>query len=156
MRLPTGRALVDAVPGREVARAGSMGVMSKATARTSVALLIGTALTVAFALAVVPMHVTPGNGSLRCGTVIAPDRSSEIRDVCPKARSGQVRATLAASVVLALLSLLPLLAARMERDQVGRGRLVIWVVIWGLAAILALAWIGWFVEYTPPGGVFEL
>ena len=99
------------------------------------------------------MHVTPGNGSLRCGTVIDPDRSSEIGDMCPKARSGHVRATPAAGVVLALLSLSPLLAARVDRDHAGQGWLVTSVVIWIVAATLALAWI---VEYSPPGDVFEL
>lgn len=123
--------------------------------RTSVALLIGTALAIALALAVVPMHITPGNGSLRCGTVIDPDRSSEVGDLCPKARSGHVRATLAAGVVLGLLSLLPLLATHADRNETGRGWLVASVVIWVVVATLGLAWIGWSVEYTPPGDVFQ-
>ena len=130
--------------------------MTKASVRTSVALLIGTALAIALALAVVPMHVSPGNGSLRCGTVIDPDRSSEIGDLCPKARSGHVRATIAAGVVLALLSLLPLLAAQVDRDHASRGVLVASVVMWVVVATLALAWIGWNVEYTPPRDVFQL
>ena len=123
-------------------------------AKTTFVLMLGTALFLVLALAVTPMHVTLGAGSLRCGTVVNPDSESEIADLCRSARSGHLAAAVVAGAGLAVLAALPLVGA--ARFRGGRPSALISSVLWLIAAGLALLFIGWFVEYSPPHEVFDL
>ncbi len=119
-------------------------------------LLVGSVVVLVLALSVIPMHVTLGGGSHRCGTVFSPDARSEIGDVCPEARSSHAAAALAAAGVLAVVASLPLAAERLLREEAPRLLSTVWAAVWLVSAGVALIWIGWFVEYSPPHEVFEL
>jgi hypothetical protein len=120
------------------------------------ALFVGTALVVVLALSVVPVHVTLGAGSLRCGTVLNHDTTSEIRDLCPAARSKHLRAAIGAGVALAEISLAPFLPQVSGEGRASRLWLTSSVAVWALAAVFALGWIASGVEYSPPHHEFEL
>ncbi len=126
-----------------------------AGAKTSLLLLVATIVFLLIALAVVPMHVTLGAGSLRCGTVLNPDTDSEIADLCPSARSGHLTAALVAGGGLAVTAALPWIASARVGGR-ARPLLAIWSVSWAVAAGLALLFIAWVIEYSPPHEVFDL
>ncbi len=126
-----------------------------AGAKTSLLLLLGTVTFLVLALAVVPMHVTLGAGSLQCGTVLNPDTESEIGDLCPSARSGHLTAALVAGGALVVIATLPWIASSRLGDA-ARPLLAIWSVSWTVAVSLALLWIAWVMEYSPPHEVFDL
>ena len=74
-------------------------------------LLAGLALALVaflFGVAVVPTHVSFGGGSLRCGTVVRPDRS-ELGAVCDRAAANQLRAALVLTGILTALACIPFL-----------------------------------------------
>lgn len=124
-------------------------------AKVSVTLLLGSVAFLAVALAVIPMHVAPANGSLHCGTFLHPDTRSEIADLCPRARRGHLMATIGLTGALVAIAALPATAQRARRRLVGP-LLVTFAVIWLFAATLALMLMGWGVEYSPPGETFNL
>jgi hypothetical protein len=126
-----------------------------AGAKTSLVLLLGTFTFLVLALAVVPMHVTLGAGSLRCGTVLSPDTESEIADLCPSARSGHLTAALVAGGALAVIAALPWFASSLL-GRSARPLLAVWSVSWVIAAAVALLFLAWVVEYSPPHAVFDL
>ena len=63
----------------ETAESGSSGTMSTAT-RLPLAGLLTAAIAVVIGTTAVPTHVTFGAGSMRCGTVLRPERNSEIAE----------------------------------------------------------------------------
>ncbi len=130
--------------------------MSRASIGTTAVLMVGTALALVIATAVMPMHVTFGAGSVRCGTVLEPDTTSEIGDVCPKARGTHLGAAVGSGVLLALVALFPLVPPVVAGNRASRLWLVTSIMAWIVFATLALAWIGTSVEYSPPADVFEL
>lgn len=123
---------------------------------TTASLLVGTALFIAMALAVVPMHVTFGAGSLRCGTVLDPDTKGEIGEVCPRARGQHRSASLGAGAVLGLIALIPLVTPAATGRDAGRAVLAAVASLWVVVMLLSLLWIGSGVEYSPPTDVFQL
>ncbi|MGH9165278.1 MAG: hypothetical protein ACRDZW_07200 [Acidimicrobiales bacterium] len=123
---------------------------------TAATMLVATLFVLLLMLAAMPTHVTLGAGSLRCGTALAPDDGSELADVCPGARGHHLRAAVAAAAALAVIAASPLFAPVVSRRDPGRPALVATVVLWVIAAAIALAILGWFVEYSPPGDVFKL
>lgn len=126
-----------------------------AGAKTSLLLLFGTVAFLLLALAVVPMHVTLGAGSLRCGTVLAPDTDSEIADLCPSARPGHLTAALVAGGALAVIAAVPWFTSSRVGAGAVRPLLAIWSVSWVIAASLALLFMAG-IEYSPPHEVFDL
>ena len=128
--------------------------------RLALAPLLGAVIVVWLGIAVIPMHISLGAGSLRCGTAWAPDTNSEIRrvnDLCREARAPHVRASLMAGVLLAVLAL-PAVAIARWPNPTRRLALAGWLLLWVLAAAAALAGLGWAVEHSPPPEheVFEL
>lgn len=126
-----------------------------AGAKTSIFLLLGTVTFLLLALAVVPMHVTLGAGSLRCGTVLNPDTGSEIGDLCPSARAGHLTAALVAGGALALIAALPWITSSRLGGS-ARPLVVVWSVSWVIAAAVALLFLAWVLKYSPPREVFDL
>ena len=106
------------------------------------------AIAVVVGVAVVPTHVSFANGSIRCGTVLRPDRSSDLANACGPAGANQLRATLAMGLVLALLALVPLLIARLFRTQPW-AVWATWAVLTLTVPVVGVAWLGIGVEYTP-------
>lgn len=80
--------------------------------RLTVAGLVVAAIAVVMGTMVVPTHVTLGGGSMRCGTVIRPDRDSEIAPLCGPAGAHQLRVTLALGAFLAALAVVPVVVQR--------------------------------------------
>ncbi len=114
--------------------------------------LIGAVVVVWLGIAVIPMHITLGAGSLRCGTVLAPDDDSEIAsvsDLCQAARGPHLQASLIAGLVLTVLALPVAFIGRWPEPQ-RRMALAGWLLLWVLAAAAALAGLGWAVEHGPP------
>lgn len=123
-------------------------------ARLTVAGLLLAVIAVVVGTTVVPTHVTLGAGSLRCGTVLHPDRDSEIAPLCGPAGANHLRAALAVGTFLAVLAIVPVLV---QWRRPGRHSAV-WAV-WGVAilfaAILGVAGLG-MVEYAPKSIFFDL
>lgn len=104
---------------------------------------------------IIPTHVTFGAGSLRCGTVLRPERKSEVAPLCDRAAQNHLRAVLVIGAVLTAIALAPLAVASRRP-----GRHVVLAVGWAatmvLATILAVAVMGWVVEYAPDSIFFDL
>lgn len=104
------------------------------------AVLIGTT--------VIPTHVTPANGSIRCGTVLHPDRDGAVADLCGPAGAHQLRAALMVGAILAILATPPAFVGRMSR----RRRRISWM-LWGAvfltSVVVAVLWLS-INEYSPP------
>lgn len=115
-------------------------------------LLAATATILLAGLAVVPVHVTAGAGSLRCGTILRPD-TTEMGEWCARARWPHVLATIGLAVLLALLALVLLI-----RRWAAQPRLVMGVVAaWMLVAAVGLIWLALGVAYSPPEhDIFDL
>jgi len=111
-------------------------------------------VTVVVGLTVVPTHVTLGAGSLRCGTVLSPDRTTEIAPLCDRAASNQLRAVLLRGGLLAAIALVPLATWKAPRPHVAVW--IAWATVMLVAALLVLADVGWFVEYAPRSAFFDL
>ncbi len=104
---------------------------------------------------VVPTHVTLGAGSLRCGTVLSPDRNSEVAPLCDQAAVNHLRAVLAIGAILTAIALAPLVVA--WRHPGRHGALgVAWGAIMLVGAAVGVAAMGWFVEYAPDSVFFDL
>ncbi len=99
--------------------------------------------------------MTLGAGSLRCGTVLSPERNSEIAPLCGDAASNQLRAVLAIGALLTALALVPLAVAwRLPGRHPGLW--VRWSAVMVVATVLAVAAIGWSIEYAPESVFFDL
>jgi hypothetical protein len=106
-----------------------------------------------FGVAVVPTHVSFGAGSLRCGTVVRPDRS-ELGAVCDRATTNQLRATLALTAVLTALACIPFVVewrrpARYSRLWVPWGAVMLFAAVIGVASLAML-------DYTPESVFIDL
>jgi len=124
-------------------------------ARLTLAGLGLAALVVVFGVAVIPTHAAPGNGSIRCGTVVRPDRESEIAPLCGPAGDNQLRATLVLGGILVLLAVVPVVVERFRPGQ----RPTFWA-LWATCmlgvALVGLGTLGFFVEYSPDHVFFDL
>ena len=123
-------------------------------ARLTVAGLGLAVLAVAIGVWLVPPHVSLGAGSIRCGTVLRPDRSSEVAPLCGAAGANHLRATLGVGGVLAVLALVPLLLdwrRPRRRPALWAG----WAAMTLVVAIVGVASLG-MVEYTPDSMFFDL
>jgi hypothetical protein len=124
-------------------------------ARLTVAGLLLAAIVVVFGTTVVPTHVALGAGTLRCGTVLHPDRDSVIAPLCGPAGANHLRATLAIGALLAVLAVVPAVVQWRRPGQ----NLSLWVA-WGLimlvTAVVGVAGLGSFVEYAPESVFIDL
>lgn len=127
--------------------------MSTARRLTLAGLLVA-AIAVVVGTTVVPTHVTLGAGSIRCGTVLRPDRDSEIAPLCGPAGANHLRAALGVGAFLAILAAVPVVVEWRHPGQ----HLLLWAA-WGvftlLAAVVGVASLG-MVEYAPESVFFDL
>ena len=96
------------------------------------------------------MHVSLGAGTLRCGTVLAPDTGTEVGTLCSEARPTYVRSTGIIAAALLAISIAPLLGRRWK--GFAAGMLVCWIVI----AAAAVTWSAAMQEYSPRHEIFDL
>ena len=106
-----------------------------------------------FGVAVVPTHVSFGGGSLRCGTVVRPDRS-ELGAVCDRAAANQLRAALVLIGILTALACIPLVVewrrpARYSRLWVLWGAIMLFTAVIGVASLAML-------DYSPKSVFIDL
>ena len=85
------------------------------------------------ATTLIPIRVTLGGGSLRCGTVLQPETDSEIGDVCPTVAPYRLRHTWMTTPLFAAATSLVVLGGRL----LARRRRV---VVIGIGAVLVVAW----------------
>jgi hypothetical protein len=123
-------------------------------ARLTVAGLALAGAIVLLGVTVVPTHVTFGAGSLRCGTVLYPDRSSEVSRFCGATGANQLHAVLIVGAVLGALALGPVALGRKRAGDLSPV-LAVFAVLFLCLAALAVAWLAT-VEYSPPVPVFPL
>lgn len=119
-------------------------------------LLAGLALALGaflLAVAVVPTHVSFGAGSLRCGTVVHPDRS-ELGAVCDRAAANQLRAAIALTAVLAALACVPLVV-EWRRPARYSGLWVAWGAVMVFAAVIGVAGLA-MLDYSPKSVFIDL
>ena len=123
-------------------------------ARLTVAGLLLAAAAVVIGTTLVPTHVAFGAGSLRCGTVLHPERSSVIAPLCGPAGAHHLRAALIFGALLAVLATIPVVVQRIRPGP----HVALWAT-WGmvmlLAAIVGVAGLG-LVEYAPESVFFDL
>lgn len=105
-------------------------------------------LAVALGVGVVPVHLSLGAGSIRCGTVLRPDRLSEVASSCGPAGAHHLRATLRMGAVLALLALAPALIGRSSRGSTTTAY-VAWAALFAPAVIGGVVSLA-LVEYSAP------
>jgi hypothetical protein len=114
--------------------------------RTRVLGLIGVLSAVVWfvsATAVIPVRVTRGAGSLRCGTVLKPDTASEIGDLCPRVTHERLRDTWPATATFTVVTVLAVVGGR---SLLRRHRIIaaaassIVGFAWLLATALLLFW----------------
>jgi hypothetical protein len=106
-----------------------------------------------FGVAVVPTHVSFGGGSLRCGTVVRPDRS-ELGAVCDRAAANQLRAALVLTAILTGLAGIPFVVEwrrpnRNSRLWVPWGAVVLFTAVIGVAGLAML-------DYSPKSMFIDL
>jgi hypothetical protein len=123
-------------------------------ARLSVAGLLLAVVAVVVGTTVVPTHVTLGAGSLRCGTVLHPDRDSEIAPLCGPAGANNLRAALAVGTFLAALAIVPLVV-QWRRPGQHPALWAAWGVVMLIVAVVGVAALG-MVEYAPKSTFFDL
>ncbi|MEA2827349.1 MAG: hypothetical protein QOG43_1788 [Actinomycetota bacterium] len=104
--------------------------------------------------AVMGGHVDLGGASIRCGTVVNPDRAHEISSACGPARARQLRAALMAGAVLVVVAIVPAVVQR-RRPVTGRKFVLAWAVGFVIVTVVALVWLGT-VTYTPDTIFFDL
>lgn len=124
-------------------------------ARLTLAGLLVAAIAVVVGTTIVPTHVSFGAGSLRCGTVLHPDSSSEIALLCGPAGAHHLRAALIAGGILAVIALVPL-AVAWKRPGQRRALWAGWAVVLVVTTVIAVAGLGFFVEYAPKSVFFDL
>lgn len=119
-------------------------------------LLVGLTLALVaflFGVAIVPTHVSFGAGSLRCGTVVRPDRS-ELGAVCDRAAANQLRATLVLTAILTALASIPFVVewrrpAQYSRLWVPWGAVLLFIAVTGVAGLAML-------DYSPKSVFIDL
>ncbi|MGI8809739.1 MAG: hypothetical protein ACR2KK_18245 [Acidimicrobiales bacterium] len=103
---------------------------------------------------VVPTHVTFGAGSIRCGTVLHPDRDSEVAPFCGLAGADHLRAALLVGAFLVVLACMPAVVHRF-RPRRYAALWAAWAVTIALVAVVGVASLG-VVEYMPDSVYFDL
>jgi hypothetical protein len=96
------------------------------------------------ATVVIPVRVTLGAGSLRCGTVLDPDTASEIGDVCPKVTHERLSDTWPATAAFTVATVLAVVGGRSllrRRRIIPAAASSIVGVAWLSATALLLYWI---------------
>ncbi len=83
------------------------------------------------------------------------DRAPGAR-LCDRAAAEHLRASLGVGGFLAVLGLVPLLFGRVRSTGVRRMLCALWGIGFVAATLAAVAWLGWGVEYSPPGVTFDL
>ncbi len=128
--------------------------MMTIAARLTLAGLLLAAVAVVVGTTVIPTHVTFGAGALRCGTVLRPDRNSEIAPICGPAAANHLRAALAVGAFLAVVAIFPVVV---QWIRPGRHAALwaAWGVIMLIAAVVGVAGLG-LVEYSPKSVFFDL
>ena len=106
-----------------------------------------------FGVAVVPTHVSFGAGSLRCGTVVRPDRS-ELGAVCDRAAANQLRAVLVLAGILTALACIPFVVewrrpARYSRLWIPWGAVMLFTAVIGVTGLAML-------DYSPKSVFIDL
>ena len=128
--------------------------MMTVAARLTLAALLLAAVAVVVGTAVIPTHVTFGAGALRCGTVLRPDRNSEIAPICSPAGANHLRAALAVGAFLAVLAIFPV-GVQWIRPGRHAALWAAWGVIMLIAAVVGVAVLG-LLEYSPGSVFFDL
>jgi hypothetical protein len=128
--------------------------MMTIAARMTLAGLLLAAVAVVVGTTVIPTHVTFGAGALRCGTVLRPDRNSEIAPICGSAGANHLRAALAVGAFLAVLAIFPMVV-QWIRPGPHAALWAAWGVTMLIAAVVGVAGLG-LVEYSPPSVFFDL
>lgn len=127
--------------------------MSTASRLTAAGLILGI-IAVILGTTVVPTHVTFGAGSLRCGTVLRPERGSELASFCGPAGAHHLRAALIVGTFLTALAIVPVLV-QWRRPGPHPALWTIWAVAIVLAAIAGVTGLG-MVKYAPRTVFFDL
>jgi len=115
-----------------------------------------TTLAFVLSVAVLPTHVTLAAGALRCGTVLHPDRTSEIHALCGKAGAHQLYDAEVGFGGLALIAMLPVLVGRRHPARWRGAIAVVWLGIVLALAATAITWLGWITAYSPPSEIYHL
>lgn len=100
-------------------------------------------------ITVVPTHLGLGAGSIRCGTVLHPDRSIEVANYCGPAGAHQLRVVLGLGAVLGLLALVPMAIALIGQGPIRTAACTLWGTFFLIVATVGVASLG-LVEYSPP------
>ena len=122
--------------------------------RLTVSGLVVAAIVVGIGITLVPVRVTFGAGSLRCGTALDPDRTGEIADVCGPAATDQLGEALRLGAVLALLAILPLVIDRLKPHR-RKGAWGLWGVVFTLVALAGIGVLS-YATSVGPHRVFDL
>ena len=122
--------------------------------RLTVAGLVVAALAVAVGLAVVPIRLALGAGSVGCGTVLRPDRGGELSAACDTVVADHRRATLTVGAVLAVLAAIPVVAGRRFLRS-GSKAWAAWAVVFVAVAVAGVAWLAT-VASVPSSVFFDL
>lgn len=128
--------------------------MMTVAARLTLAGLLLASAAVVVGTTVVPTHVTLGAGALRCGTVLRPDRNTEIAPVCGPTGANHLRAALAVGAFLAVLAVFPMVVQWLRPRQYA-ALWAAWGVIMLMAAVVGVVSLG-LVEYAPESVFFDL
>ena len=103
---------------------------------------------------VIPTHVTLGAGSIRCGTVLHPDRQLEVAPICGPTGANHLQAVVVLTAIRTVIAVVPML---LERRRLGRPVLwASWAIVMAVATVAGLAVLGWAVEYAPESAFFDL
>ena len=128
--------------------------MMTIAARLTLAELLVASVAVVVGTTVIPTHVTFGAGALRCGTVLRPDRNSEIAPICGPAGANHLRAALAVGAFLAVLAVVPVVI-QWIRPGPHAALWAAWGVTMLIAAVVGVASLG-LVEYATESPFFDL
>jgi hypothetical protein len=91
----------------------------------------------------IPVRVTLGAGSLRCGTVLHPETDSEIGDVCPKVTHLRLRDTWPGTALFTVATVLGCVGGRSlvrRRGVIAAAASCILGIAWLSATALLLFW----------------
>ncbi|MEY2452241.1 MAG: hypothetical protein QOD92_1815 [Acidimicrobiaceae bacterium] len=116
--------------------------------RVSILALSVMVLVFVLGTAAIPTHVSFAAGSLRCGTVLRPERASEIAPFCGAAGHHQLWYTVRTCALLTAFALVPL-GLRVVGVRAGRGVSAAFLSGFVVVAVFGTVLIG-FVDYSPP------
>ena len=122
--------------------------------RLTLAGLAVAGLAVAAGLALVPIRLSLGAGSIGCGTVLRPDRAGELSAACHTVVGDHLRATLTVGGVLVVLALAPVVAGRRYLRPGGKAWAA-WAAVFVVVAVAGVAWLAT-VASVPSSLFFDL